>query len=95
MRPDVPHTIPAAARYPIGTDNGKSGRVRARKKRVQLAAERINTPTASKVTRRGLVSDIKDNLPKLAAGLQPFMGFADILHRESGVDDGVEAPGKD
>jgi len=53
----------------MGTERGRSGRDNAKKNRVQLAAERINTPRANKVTSLGRELDRKDDLSHLFAGL--------------------------
>jgi len=93
--PVVPQTTPTAARYHTGTERGRSGRDSARKNRVQLAAERINTPKDNKVTSLGLLLDRKDDLSHLFTGLQPFIGPLGILEGKGFVYHRVQPPADD
>lgn len=93
--PVVPQRTPTTARYHTGTERGRSGRDNARKNRVQLAAERINTPSANKVTSLGLASDRKDDLSHLFTSLQPFVGLLGILEGKGLVNHRMQSPADD
>jgi len=93
--PVVPQRTPTAARYQTGTERGRFGRDSARKNRVQLAAERINTPRANKVTSLGRELDRKDDLSHLFAGVQSFVGGAGILEGEGLVNHRLQTASED
>jgi len=84
--------MPTRARYHTGTERGRSGRDSARKNRIQLAAARINTPRANKVTSDGLGLDLKDDLSHLMAGPQSLVGPPGLFQGKALVDHGMQAP---
>ncbi len=77
--PITPQRMPTEARYHTGTERGRSGRDKAKKKRVQLAADKINTPRANEVTSVGLGLDLKDDLSHLLTGFQSCVGQPSIF----------------